>query len=43
MGYNEVEISSFQLFLIFLYTFSAVVHIIGVYVLYHTNNLRLTQ
>ena len=43
MGYNEVEISSFQLFLIFLYTFSAVVHVIGVYVLYHTNNLRLTQ
>ena len=43
MGYTEVEISSFQLFLIFLYTFSAVVQIIGVYVLYHTNNLRLAQ
>ena len=28
MGYTEVEISSFQLFLIFLYTFSAVVQII---------------
>ena len=43
MGYTEVEISSFQSFLIFLYTFSAVVQIIGVYVLYHINNLRLAQ
>ena len=43
MGHTKVEISSFQLFLIFLYVFSAIVQIIGVYVLYHTKNLRVTQ
>ena len=43
MGCNEVEISSFLLFLIFLYVFCAIVQIIGVYVLYNTNNLRVTQ
>ena len=43
MSYTKVEIPSFQLFLISLYAFSAIVQIIGVYVLYHTNNLRVTQ
>ena len=43
MDLTEVEISSVRLFVIFLHAFALVLQVIGVYVLYHTNNLRATQ
>ena len=43
MSFTAVQISDFQMFSVFLYIFSAMLQIAGIYVLYHTKVLRAIQ